>query len=341
MLTRKKMRKILLAIPLTRELFFLFFQKKLYRKPIDKKIESLIKGRKKITGVRIDNLIVSLTSFPPRIMEVKYAIYSLLDQTILPEKIVLWLEASHFPNKEQDLPTEFSKLKEYGLIIMWCDDLRSYSKLIPSLEQFPNHYIVIADDDIYYHKKWLEKLWFEHLKYPDDIICHIAEQILFKGKVMLPYIYWKRYVKNKSAGYHMLGCACGGILYHINYLYKDVDRTDLFLNFAPHADDIWFYFMAVLNGTMIRVVEKPYTKVRYVNPYREYGLNNEHKLSTINVDNDFNDQQFANIKNYYGIDIYTLIERQNENKNNPQLFGLEIYTKGMEQLVSHVRNKCK
>ena len=49
-------------------------------------------------------LIVSLTSFPARIHLVHYAIYSLLRQSLKPNRIVLWLGEDKFPDKENDLP---------------------------------------------------------------------------------------------------------------------------------------------------------------------------------------------------------------------------------------------
>jgi hypothetical protein len=72
-----------------------------YKKSIDKKINALINGRLEQTNRRIDNLIVSLTSFPGRIDEIQYTIFSLLDQNVLPEKIILWLAENEFPKKEK------------------------------------------------------------------------------------------------------------------------------------------------------------------------------------------------------------------------------------------------
>ena len=52
----------------------------------------------------INNLIISLTSYPERIEFVHLAIKSLLNQAILPSKIILWLAESEFPNREKNLP---------------------------------------------------------------------------------------------------------------------------------------------------------------------------------------------------------------------------------------------
>jgi hypothetical protein len=51
-------------------------------------------------------------------------------------------------------------------------------------------------------------------------------------------------------------------LYPPGTLHPDVCDESLFLKLAPHADDIWFWAMAVLNGTFIRVVENFIAGVR-------------------------------------------------------------------------------
>ena len=44
----------------------------------------------------------SLTSFPQRMYEIHYTLYSLLTQTIKPAKVILWLGREQFPNLEKD-----------------------------------------------------------------------------------------------------------------------------------------------------------------------------------------------------------------------------------------------
>jgi hypothetical protein len=279
-----------------------------YKVLVDKKIAALLGGKSKLSDKRVDNLIVSLTSFPQRINEIKYTIYSLLDQTVLPEKIVLWLAESQFPNKERDLPDELLAFKRFGLVINWCEDLKSYKKLIPVLEQFPDHCVVVADDDIYYKKRWLEKLWLGHLKHPDDVVCHKAQKILFEDGEVLPYAEWKNPFSCEDARYQTFGVGAGGVLYRKKYLYKDVGEKDLFLKLAPHADDIWFYVMTILGNTKIRAVKNPYVRLKYADPYREYGLSDGYRLSSVNVDTGLNDRQFKDVLSYYGLDLRSLID---------------------------------
>ena len=54
---------------------------------------------------RSPRLIVSLTSFPKRMHEVVYTVYSLLTQTMKPDIVCLWLSVEEFPHREAELPS--------------------------------------------------------------------------------------------------------------------------------------------------------------------------------------------------------------------------------------------
>ena len=310
MLNKDKIRTLLFNFAPIRELLFFVFRKKMYKRSVDKKIAALLAGKQKLNRNKVNNLIVSLTSFPQRISEVKYAVYSLLNQTILPEEIVLWLAETQFPNKERDLPEELLAFRKYGLAIRWCEDLRSYKKLVPSLKHYPDSFIATADDDIYYDRTWLEKLWKSHLETPEFIVCHVAKVIEFdENKNIIPFVKWKRNIKNDHPFFMNVQLGAGGVLYHKKYMHEDIYRHDLFQKLAPHADDLWFYFMAILNKTPIRVATNSCNNVKYINPYREYGFEEGYTLLADNVDGGGNDRQFKNILDYYNVDLHSLPQK--------------------------------
>lgn len=249
---------------------------------------------------RKPKLIVSLTSYPARINEVCYTIYSLLEQSTKPDEIVLWLGSDKFPNKEKDLPEILLNMRKRGLTIQWCKDIRSYTKLVPALKRYPDDIIVTADDDIYYPKDWLEKLYKAYQKNPEDIICHRVHFVTqdCDGKIK-PYKEWKHESRIPQYSYLNFLTGVGGVLYPPHCLHKDVIKNKLFQKLAPLADDIWFWAMAVLNGTKIRNIKNGYTKLQYVNEDREMGLINGQTLASENVVNGKNDEQLQNILKKY------------------------------------------
>lgn len=204
----------------------------------------------------VNATIVSLTSFPARINTVHNTIKSLLNQEYKAAKIVLWLAESQFPHREAELPIDLIVLKKNGLEIGWCEDLLSYKKLIPTLKKYSDRLIVTADDDVNYNSKWLLQLLTSYMCDTKAIHCHRAHEILFeKNKDVLPYNKWLRNSKNNDVSFCNFFTGVGGVLYPKKSLASDVLLSEQFTQVCPTGDDIWFWGMAVLNGTKIKIVE--------------------------------------------------------------------------------------
>ena len=223
-----------------------------YRTGRNYKFEKVIK--KGITEEkRKPQIIVSLTSFPPRIPYLHKTLSSLLNQTLKPDMIILWLAEEQFPNKENDLTEEILDLKKFGLTIKWCNDIKSYKKLVPTLKEFPDDIIITVDDDIYYEKNMLELLYNSYLKAPQYIHCHRCTKIFYKKGEIKAKGGGKKYYKYPSFANKLVGV--GGVLYPPHSLYKDITNEKLFMELAPTNDDIWFWLMAVLNDTKITTIK--------------------------------------------------------------------------------------
>ncbi|MFA5321238.1 MAG: hypothetical protein WC373_01080 [Smithella sp.] len=271
----------------------------IYKDKTQKKINEFKK-----TGItrkkRNPKLIVSLTSFPQRMCDIHFALYSLLNQTLKPDEVVLWLGDEQFPNKEDDLPQSVLSLKDNGLTIKWCTDIKSYKKLIPALREFPDDIIVTVDDDNYYSKNSLELLYNAYLKEPQYIHCHRARRIIFdENNNVKEYLEWPKKISNVEPSFCNFLTGVGGVLYPPKVLYKDILDEELFFKLSPTNDDIWFWAMAVLNNTKINIVKNNRANVNSINPERKYGLKGEITLSQTNQIGGGNDKQLKNIFNYY------------------------------------------
>lgn len=228
---------------------------------------------------KTENLIISLTSFPERMVDIKFTLFSLFNQTLKPNKIILNLTYDEFPNQENNVPNEVLKFKKYGLTINWCENLRSYTKLIPTLEEHPNDIIVTADDDIFYRRNWLEILWNEHENYPKDIILHRPRIIKFKSKNKLDYYNnWPLHNGALDSSYLNFITGVGGALYPPNSLDKEVFNRKIFQKLVPTGDDIWFWAMAVKNHTKMKVPADNMPFLIYNNALRELNLSKDRTL---------------------------------------------------------------
>lgn len=210
-------------------------------------------------------VVVSMTSFPGAISYAVKAVRSILDGSVLPDRLVLYLTLSDFG--EKGLPDELSRLVEENDIFEIRDhapDLRSYMKLVPALHDFPDAVIVTVDDDVDYYRHTLKRLLKWHRKYPDAVIAHRTRRIM-PG---CAYREWKRYkwyhflYQKVDPGFGILQTGVGGALYPPRSLRMDMIDPELFQRLAPTTDDIWFWAAAVANGTKIFPVPFGYYKPR-------------------------------------------------------------------------------
>lgn len=223
-------------------------------------------------------LIVSLTSFPARIPYVVKSICSILNQSIKPNLVVLWLSDNQFPNHEKDLSVELLSLTNYGLTIEWVPgDIKSYKKLVPALLKYPQDIIITADDDLYYPYYWIERLVNSYEEAPNCIHTHCSTRADFlNGDIVFRGRYGECGDGSVSFNNKLLGGS--GTLYPPGLLFSDVTNIDLFMSLAPTTDDIWFWAMALANNIKVRWIKKNMKCLYYVEGSQE----NSDCLTTVN-----------------------------------------------------------
>lgn len=291
-LTRKKIDNL---SAYTRKYTRVFTLNHINKEKITCEIE-LFKGLGINREKRSPQIIVSLTSYPARIYDIHYCLYSLLNQNFKPDKLILWLSKEEFPNLEEDLPSNVLNLKKHGLEIKWTEkNFRVYNKLIHSLTEYPNDIIVTADDDIFYPEDWLERLYENYDG--KNVVAHRAHLVDFASDSPVPYELWDKCTENEEISILNLPTGVGGVLYPPDVFYKDILNDQLFLKLTPNNDDIWVWAMVVLNNRKINVVKNGYKYLTYINPERELNLNDDGTLYEDNLLR--NDEQLSAILEYY------------------------------------------
>ena len=258
-----------------------------------------------------NSIIVSLTSFPERMEDIHYCIFSLLSQHLKPHKVILWLAENQFPNKEDDLPQTLLDFKKHGLTIEWYKDIRSYKKLIPTLLKYPDYYIVTADDDIFYPKNWLQQLWKVHEEHPNEVIASRVRRITFEDNKINKYRDWKLLQETCDASYLNFPTNGAGTLFLPNMFSETIFDEELFLRLSPYGDDIWFWAMMLLDEFRIRPIKKPVYVLKYVNIARELGIVGGYKLWDKNEEK-CNDIQIGNVLDQFP-EILTMLLEENKN----------------------------
>ena len=243
-------------------------------------------------------LVVTLTSYGRRVRKtVIHVLKSLLLQTHRPDRIILWLDNSNFSS--DNVPSNLAKFcRKYGVEIRFCDDIRSYKKLVPALELCPNDILVTVDDDIVYKRGFLKCLYDAHLRYPNHVLSTLAHCPVVEDRQFLPYKNWKHNI-TRMGNEKMFPIGCGGILYPPASLYKDVSCKELFMKIAPQADDVWFWAMAVMAGTKHRLVDFGYSFYHIDMLYQK--LHKGSSLMSSNLYGDCNDVQIKRVMEYYDV----------------------------------------
>lgn len=242
-----------------------------------------------------DNIIISLTSFPARIDSVWICIESLFNQDIKFDKIILWLAKTQFKSLNE-LPETLKHQMKKGLEIRFCDDLKSHKKYYYTMLEYPNSLIITVDDDVFYPKYTISKLYNLYRKNKGCICCNRAHKIKINGDSILSYNDWEycsriSEIKKKD----LVPTGVGGVLYPPNSLNNEVFKKEKFMNICFYADDLWLKSMATLNNTYV-IKTKDF-------PQNLFTIKNTQKnaLSQLNVDENKNDNQFINILNEYDL----------------------------------------
>jgi hypothetical protein len=237
-------------------------------------------------------VVVSLTTIASRLNKVHITLRSVMNQSVKPKQIVLWIHE----NDQYKIPQSLQKLTGDLLEIRTTPHTSSHKKLIPSLLAFPDAIIVTCDDDLIYEKDWLKNLYETHVNYPNDIIGHKARRIrVDEANKALEYKSWE-YTEQNDLNHNLL-IGEGGILYPPYSLHAMVTDYDLALKITPKSDDLWFKAMALKNNTGARLSDK--ISKRFIPIVGTQKIS----LKKINVGQNMNASQLDNLIEYFNFDL--------------------------------------
>jgi len=219
-------------------------------------------------------LIVSLTSYKKRLKKIDKVLNSILNGTLIPEKIVLTLYYKNITFISKFINDYLIKNKIYLIIVNI--DIKSHKKYFYAMQKFPYDIIITIDDDIIYEKTTIESLYKSYLKYPNEISAKRVHLIKYKKKGKAkPYKRWHKSFKLlKVPSYNLMATTGAGTLFPPNILNIHYSLIyDIFKCIT--SDDIFLKYIE--NKLKIKVV--------WVENKKTLGLKNLYKTGMYNKEN--------------------------------------------------------
>ncbi len=248
---------------------------------------------KKLTNKKesTSQIIVSITTFPPRIKRIWLTIETILRQKDKPDKIMLWLSKDEFKNKDV-LPNRLTRLEKRGLEIRFCEgNLLPHKKYFYAFKEFPNDILITVDDDVFYNSKLISYLLSSHIKYPENVICNRSMKVMVEKGEISDYKIWKLKCMENVPAEDIFPVGIGGVLYPPGSLHPMVLQNEIFMQICAKADDIWLFMMGKLNNIMAVKTEYNSFYLPVIN-FKNITLAND------NINSGYNDIQFKALRRF-------------------------------------------
>lgn len=208
---------------------------------------------------RRSSLVVSVASFPDRIVSLRLMLKSLMLQSVLPNRIEIVIWHAHYDAMHPELSDLIDRSD--GLISVRCvdTDLRSYKKFVPYSSLEAGQDMVTVDDDVVYSPGFLKALLHESQRYPRSIVgTRGYKMVRANDGSMAPYRRWI-YLRGRLSGTDVLLTGVGGVLYPRGVVSCGLlCDWKLAVELCPDADDLWARYSSTIAGASVVCLGKRY-----------------------------------------------------------------------------------
>ncbi len=196
-------------------------------------------------------LIVSFTSYPPRINSVHLVVESLFKQTMHPDEVILYLSLEEFPETEDNLPDTLRELVgKRGFRIEWVEgNLKSHKKYYYALQQHREDTVITVDDDTVYAESMISDLVNECQRFSYAISARRVRIVLKQENRLEYYRKWDGQLDEYADVPRMDLCAIGvgGVCYPPGTGSEKWFRKENMISIAENQDDLWLKYNEILD----------------------------------------------------------------------------------------------
>lgn len=197
-------------------------------------------------------IIISFTTIDSRINFIKPMIESLLNQTLKPDNINLYIsDEVGVLNKgiNPKMIPDFIKImvNEKNINLIYTKDIGPHTKLIPCLKENwgKDCVIITVDDDRIYPTNFVEALYKNYLE-QNCVICYRANKIKFRNNNLLKIQKYRTWPKAREKDLFNFAKGVDGVLYKPEFFTQEVFNIDAIKQCCPKGDDVWFNFTRII-----------------------------------------------------------------------------------------------
>lgn len=200
-------------------------------------------------------IVVSFTTLPNRIYLIDRVVESIMKQSVVPDKIILYISADDFQTIPEKLVQLSKKTPKFGIKLI-KENYKVATKLIPALKDFPDDILINIDDDLVYKPDLIENLVNAYKKYGNKRIYSVAGHKLWfdtNGNLHKE----KSYILHEYDGYDCSFMSGHGTLYP-PHIFDNTNALNyqLMKRLCPTQDELWFWANGLINNIKTHIVGK-------------------------------------------------------------------------------------
>ncbi|ADO49248.1 glycosyltransferase [[Enterobacter] lignolyticus] len=220
---------------------------------------------------------INLTTTKSRLYLCSQTVWSLANQSVPVDKIVVWVSREAYLSDEgiREEPAWAEKIRKSGtnVVFEWVKNTGPYRKLFPALHAaMPDDILIYADDDAIYNEQWTESLLNDFYQHNQQYVVAARVRKIVKKKNNLLDTY-RKFPLIRTSGvvdsdYIITGL--GGVVLKKSHIKQTYLNNEDYLTVCPRADDIWISKLFLLSQASVYVSAQTIQYVRELE--HDYGL---------------------------------------------------------------------
>ncbi|GAB3374920.1 glycosyltransferase family protein [Azotobacter armeniacus] len=236
----------------------------------------------------MSNITVNITTTHNRLDLCSQTVWSLLNQSVPPEKIVIWVSKEAYlidkgVDKAPDWMLDLNKIKKI-IEFRWTANTGPYRKLFPALvEATKDQVIVYADDDTIYKENWLNLLVTKFREHNEEKI--VASRVRISKRNIFgrhkTYMLWPISQKEIELDSDYLITGVGGVILKKKHIKEKLLNNQDYLKICPKSDDLWISEIIARSKTPVLTCPEAMREILFIQ--HEHGLEKQNTLVSKNL----------------------------------------------------------